>query len=246
MDKGLDPSSLSPDELVARWLDWLALTKNEALSFYTTRRLLENVQAMFNSNDALKANGGDVGSWLGNVHVSHFLVCVRRELEQGGGHLTLINLLHELEGFSAVALTRARYVALYEDSTLKDPKWGNEHFDRKTGVVCPLPRTPPDADHISPAAIRRIREDLLKNAEKVLFYANWLILHRTSQKPSSVTWGDVYRVMDQIFDTYAWCYNLLTASVYVGRYPVPQYDLLAPFRFVWITDTFVEWEAPEE
>lgn len=246
MEKGLDPASLSPNQLVTRWLDWLTLTKNEALNFYSTRRLLQNVQAMFDSNADLKANGGDVGSWLADVHVSHFLVCVRRELEQGGGHLTLINLLHELEKYSRVTLTRTRYVALYQDSTLKDPKWGNEHFDRKTGVVCPLPKALSDADHISPAAIKRIREELLKNAEKVLLYANWLILHRTSQKPPNVTWGDVYRVMDQIFDTYAWCYNLLTASVYVGRYPVPQYDLMAPFRFTWITKDFVEWEAPEE
>lgn len=159
--------------------------------------------------------------------------------------MTLVNLLHELEKFSNAVLIRSRYVALYEDSILKDPKWGNEHFDRKIGAVCVLPRSAPEADHIAPGAIRRIRQDLLKNAEKVLFYANWLILHRTTQSPPSVTWGDVYGVMDQIFDTYAWCYNILTASTYVGRYPVPQYDLLAPFRFTWITEDFVEWEAPK-
>ena len=82
-------------------------------------------------------------------------------------------------------------------------------------------------------------------AESVLDYANWVIAHRTRKTPEDVTWGDVHRTLNRIFDTYAQYYNIITANTWMGKYPAIQYDWAAPFAFAWITKDFKEWEPPE-
>ena len=245
MKKGADPSNLTPDALIKRWSDWLEHTKYEALRFYSFRFQFENVAAMFKSNEALKSDGGHTWDWIVELQKTYFLVSIRRELEEGGGHLTLMNFLYELEDLAEVTLTRERYIALYDDSVLNEHGLPDKHFDAKLGSMCKLPKGDSKTDCISPESIRQARERLKEISKNVLKYANWAVLHRTSVEPPSVTWGDLYRVMNQIFDTYATYYNLLTAGSWVGRYPVPQYDWTAPYTYAWITKEFQPWEPPK-
>lgn len=72
------------------------------------------------------------------------------------------------------------------------------------------------------------------------------VAHRTDAKAPDVTWSDLNRTMNRIFDTYARFHCLVTGSVYVTRYPEPQYNWLQPFTIPWTTNNFVPWEKPNE
>jgi hypothetical protein len=138
-----------------------------------------------------------------------------------------------------------RYVALYEGGALNKFGIPDKHFDAKIGAMCRWPRTTPEKDSISGYSFRQARESLDNFAEPVLNYMNWIVAHRTSATPKEVTWGDVFKTMNR-FDTYAWCYNLITASTWAGRYPTPQYNWRRPFEMPWITSDFKGWEPPKE
>ncbi len=69
-------------------------------------------------------------------------------------------------------------------------------------------------------------------------FANWFIAHRTRQKPFELKIVDMYEAVDDIFDTYAHVYNLITGGTWAERYPVTQFNWFAPFTLAWITDKF--------
>lgn len=246
MKKALDPASLTSDGLVERWKEWLDETKNEALGLYWYRFLFENVNLMGATNATLRDTGGHVIDWIRTLHQTHFLISIRRELEGGGNNKTLISFLYELEKYSETVLTRNRYVALYDDnSSLKKYGLADQHFSDKFGATCRYPRTQHENDYISADSVRRTRESLETFAKPVLDYANWVIAHRTKVETDEITWADVYRTINRIFDTYERYYNIMTASSWAERYPVAQYNWLAPFRVAWVTSDFKTWKPPK-
>ena len=245
MERRVNPENLSADELVERWKAWLEHTKNEAYQFYSFRFMAENVNKMFVENKALHTEGGaSLFDWIRELHKTYCLTSIRRELE-GGPHQNLISFLYELERLSENVLTRKRFVALY-GAHLTEFGIPDEGFDRIPGAMCKLPKTSPDEDCISADSIAVARENLKSFAEPVLKYVNWQVAHRTPAKAPNVTWGDLYRTMNRIFDTYARYYFLLTGSVFVSRYPEPQYDWVQPFTIPWMPKEFQEWKKPNE
>jgi hypothetical protein len=245
VEKRIDPKTLSDDDLVERWKAWLEHTKRDAYEYYAFRFRVENVNKMFVENEALHTAGGaSFFDCLKELYKTYCLASIRRELE-GGAYENLISFLHELETFSERVLTRKRYVSMYK-STLAELGVPDDHFDQVRGATCKLPRTSADEDYISSSSVRLDRERLLRFAKSVVKLANWQILHRTSATPPTVTWGDVQRTMNRIFDTYARYNLLINGSVFVSRYPEPQYDWGQPFTIPWMPEGFTSWEKPDE
>lgn len=247
MQKLPDAASLTPDQLIERWEVWLKETENEALHLYSSRATFENIRLMCESNGALQNQGGQsLLDWIHRNYTVEHLVCIRREMEKGGGHVTLANFLLELERHCEKVLTRARYVALYDQESMMS-KHGlpDKHFDQKPGAMCRYPKEDPETDCISSDSVKRRREHLEDEIEKVLNYANWFVAHRTRAKPVPLTLGDVHRAVNRIFDTFATYFNIITAGVWAARYPVPQFNWKAPFTVPWITDKFEPFKPPK-
>jgi hypothetical protein len=200
---------------------------------------------MFRTNPELDKTGGHIYDWLFRNFYTEHLVCIRKEMEKGAGHLTLMNFLMELEQHCESVLTRKRYVALYADSVMKKHGIADEHFDKKVGSTLKNPPKRSDDDYISAASVKNARETLEKENEKVVKYANWFVMHRTRAKAIKVTEADMYAAVDRIFDSYAIYYNLITASTWAERYPTPQFNWHAPFFSGWITKDFKKWEPPK-
>jgi hypothetical protein len=246
MRKVTDTAKLTPDQLAERWELWLKETETEAFALYSSRFKFENIQRMFQSNPALKTDGGgSVFQWLHRNFYTEYLIAVRREMEKGGGYFTLVNFLLEVEQHCETVLTRKRYVALYENSFLKEHGIPDKHFDAKHGAMCKYPRTHPDEDCISADSVKHQREELEKATEKPVNFANWFIAHRTRHKPFKMTLADMYRAVNRIFDTYALYHNIITGGVFIGKFPVPQFDWEQPFAVPWITSEFKPFEPPE-
>ena len=238
MQKLPDATTLTPDQLIERWTVWLKETQHESHHLYSSRESFENVQRMFKSNSDLCHKGSFVLDWIWEGFKTDYLISIRREMEKGGGFLTLVNFLIELERYSEPVLTRDRYVALYDVSPITGDFLANRHFSEKRGAMCLFPRRDKSSDCISSDSIKRLRDDLQSRTKKVVQFANWFIAHRTRQKPLQLKIGEMYLAVDEIFDVYAYVYNLITAGVWAERFPVAQYNWFAPFKLVWITDTF--------
>lgn len=245
MKKRTNPTSLSDNELVDRWKAWLEPTKEEAYRFYAYRFRAENVNKMFSENKALQTEGGgSLLAWIFELHKTYCLTSIRRELE-GGPHENLVSFLYEVENFTERVFTRKRFVAMYEDD-LAEFGIAEQDFDRIPGATCRWPRTSPEDDFISRESIAAARDSLTRFAKPVLDYMNWQVAHRTEAQAPHVTWFDLNRTMNRVFDTYARFYFLLTGSIFISRYPEPQYDWLQPFTIAWTTDAFVPWKKPDE
>lgn len=245
MQKLPEAAVLTPDQLVERWTVWLKETEKEAFHLYSSRFLFENIQRMFKSNPDLANEGSHVLNWLFRNFFTECLISVRKEMECGGNYLTLANFLIELEKYSESVLTRKRYVALYNDSVLKEHGIAGQHFDEKPGAMCKLPRTISDDDCISSDSVKRTREQLQQDTQRVVNFANWFIAHRTRMKPIKITLAHMYVAVNRIFDVYARYHNITTAGVWVGKFPTPQYDWSAPFTFPWITKDFESFVPPQ-
>lgn len=196
-------------------------------------------------NTSLQTEGGGATfDWLVELHKTYCLTSIRRELE-GGPHQNLVSFLYEVEEFSERVLTRKRFVALYS-SHLAEVGIPDKDFDRIPGAMCRFPMTSPAEDCISRESVRDARERLLKFAEPVLDYMNWQVAHRTAAEPATVSWSKLYQTMNRVFDIYARFFFLLLASVFVSRYPEPQYNWLQPFTIPWAPKDFTRWKRPDE
>jgi hypothetical protein len=245
MEKRVDPKTLSDDELIKRWKAWIEHTKFEAHHYYAFRFKAENVNKMFLENEALHTQGGAaVFDWLKELFKVYYLTVIRRELE-GGQQQTLVAFLYELEKFSERVLTRKRFKTLYNQH-LVEFGVADRDFDRIPGATCRWPTTSPDDDCISSASIRATRKRLEAFAEPVINYTNWQVAHRTQVPPTDITWGDIHRTMNRIFDTYARFNLLISGTVSMTRYPEPQYDWAQPFTLPWMPEGFTPWEKPDE
>src|SRR5438128_1110697 len=201
---------------------------------------------MFESNPGLQRDGGrKLYDWLHRNFYTEYLISVRREMEKGGGFMTLANFLRELEKYCETVLTRKRYVALYPDGPIKEHGFADKHFSDKVGAMCRYPKTSPDEDCISANSVRRTRKQLERDIEKAVNFANWFIAHRTRQKGFKMTLADMYKAVNRIFDVYARYYNIITANVWAAKFPTPQYDWTSPFRLAWITKDFREFNPPD-
>ena len=158
--------------------------------------------------------------------------------------MTLVNFLHELEHYAERVLTRQRYVALYPDSLMKQHGGADRDFDAKQGATR-NPNNNPAGDFISAESVRHAREQLQRDTQKAVNFANWFVAHRTRHPPIKMTLAEMYIAVNRIFDTYAVYHNIITASVWMGKYPAFQYDWHAPFSFAWMTEDFTPFEPPE-
>ena len=125
---------------------------------------------------------GHVLEWLFRNFYVEYLISIRREMEKGGGYLTLANFLIELEKYSETVLTRVRCTALYEESVLKQHGIPDRHFDQKLGAMCHLSKTDRSTDCISSDSIRRARVQLEADTQKAVNFANWFIAGRAARK----------------------------------------------------------------
>jgi hypothetical protein len=153
MKKLPSAATLTPDQLVERWTVWMKETERDAFHLYSSRFLFENIHGMFRSNPRLHSDGGaHLYDWLHRNFYTEYLISIRREMEKGGGFMTLANFLLELEKHCESVLVRARYVALNPNDLIREFGLADEHFSDKFGAMCRYPKTSAHEDCISSAS----------------------------------------------------------------------------------------------
>jgi len=240
-----DAASLTPDQQIERWKIWMKETETEAFHLYASRFIFENIQTMFRTNETLSSTGGNLYNWLARNFRTELLISIRKEMEKGGGFLTLVNFLIELEQFAETVLTKTRFVALYSNPMFREYGISDEQFNESPGATCRYPRDESETDYISADSIRRRREQLEADTKQVVRFANWFVAHRTRQKAFRLTFADLYMALNRIFDTYAVYYRIITGAVWTAKFPEPQYDWTKPFTVAWITSDFVPFRPPK-
>ena len=86
-----------PDEEVwTRWTERMTRIRHELHYVYGTRRRFNDVTALFERNDKLKAVGGDVYDWMFRMWARDIVIAIRRELDNDTNTVCLGRLLGEM------------------------------------------------------------------------------------------------------------------------------------------------------
>lgn len=188
-----------PDEEVwTRWNERMTRIRHELHYVYGTRRRFNDVTALFERNDKLKAVGGDVYDWMFRMWARDIVIAIRRELDNDTNTVCLGRLLDEMAQRPKV-ITRARYLGdIPEEDFRYRMLW--ETFDG-FGVLRQSD-TAPLTDHLDPMSIVADRRHLLTVAKPVLAYANQLVAHRSQTEHVPVTLGDVNRAVEAIEEVF--------------------------------------------
>lgn len=94
--------------------------------------------------------------------------------------------------------------------------------------------------------VRRDRETLEQDTERVRDYAERLPAHRTPAAALSVTWTDLDRSVNAVLRTMRRYRGYLTATDLLQVTPVANFDWLAPFRIRWKGPTLCEPDDDED
>ena len=221
------------DQRFQSWVDRIRLIQRETAHLFSNRKMFRLVVRMFETNPELRRAGDHVWWWLAGLYGRDAVMGIRRELDGQAGVLNLYHLLHEMEKHAHV-LTRGRYEAHTRILASLAPEYIDAQFQQFGGP--PGPGT--SKDHVSPQAIARDRDSLRRDTAAAFDYAQRLVAHRTPIGELQLTLREVDGALQAVYECLRKYYGFLTASMLAAATPVPQYDLVAPFRIPWVTAEF--------
>jgi hypothetical protein len=229
----LKRSNLSESDRHAEWLRIINRINQEHIGQGWSHYVFRLFRAVFNFNEDLRSLGGFLLNAIAEMYVTHSLMVLRRELDRQGGTENLINLLYDIKANPHI-LTRARFLETW-DADGPVIELAERQFSEWSPVAGPAGR---DTDYINPEVIQGDLDVLTQALEKVRQYAERTRAHRTPElDPSvSVTFNEMhsaFRLLRSAINKY---YALLTASSMAQWEPVPQYSVVAPFKFAWLPD----------
>jgi hypothetical protein len=227
-------AQMPADDLYARWQEHIERIYQETVYLFTTRYKFREVQEMFRTNQALNKIGGNVYQWLLGMWGRDAIMGIRRELDEQGGTINLVNLMHDVEDRPDV-LTRRRWLAFIKpgDSDFM-PELMNRSFDSLGGVSLIGGTKDPQDDVIAPERVRADRRNLQAGTKKAFDYAQRMVAHRTPIGELEITVADINGAMDAIEDTFKKYYLIFTGNTLVQAEAAIQYNWTEPFTIPWL------------
>lgn len=228
----LNRSSLTEGERFDEWVRIIRRINGEHVGQGWSHYVFRLFRAVFNANEQLREQGGFLLNAIADMYTTHTLMVLRRELDRQGGAENLINLLYDIRNHPNV-ITRARFMEIWEaDGPLAD------HAEEQFKDWEPIGGSSgSDSDYINPDKVQADLDVLTRAFEKVRQYAERTRAHRRELDPEvSVTFAEMHSALRELRRVINKYYALLTASSMAQWEPVPQYSVVAPFKFPWIPD----------
>lgn len=230
------PKDISDDGRHAAWTRVIericAEQANHAWNHYMFRLL----QAVFDKNERLSAEGGFIFDWMAENYVDSALMLLRRELDGQDGVENLWNLLHDIIDHPGI-LTRARFCAAWGKG---GGRFDGQRASRAFNSFSPKRVADnPNLDFIDPALVRADLEQLVADTGRLRRYAERTRAHRTPERgvdTSGITFQALHEAIADVRRVAAKFYTLLTLSSIDRWEAVPQFDTVGPFVQPWVLD----------
>ena len=213
-----------------RWNERMMRVRHDLHHVFSTRGKFREITSLFETNEHLKAIGGEVWDWMFRMWSRDIVIAIRRELDNDTNTVCLGRLLIEMSQRPKV-ITRRRYL---QDISENDFRFQmlSVTFDGYGAVKVADVDTLDD--YLDPVGIAADRQHLLKVAKPVLAYANQLIAHRSETEKVHVTLGDVNRSVDEIENVFVKYYAIVCGPALQGLEPSIIGDWMKPFTIPWI------------
>lgn len=213
---------------LARWIEWLAIIKNEVQLLLIARDIFWSVQRMIEANRRIQM-ASSFYSFLGNSYVANAAMSVRRQLKVDAKSISLARLLTEIIQNPQI-LDRQYYKSLYAGSNVED--MADCNFDGLVGE---------GRGHIDPemvdAELNALRADGLACEELAdRRIAHWDI-RGVSRLPTFNELDSCIDHLDRLCIRYL---SIMHAHVYESLMPTYQYDWREIFRHPWLPPNPVE------
>jgi len=221
---------MEPNPTWDKWTDWLGKEAKpgtiykDVVDMRAARRVWEGFQTIVGVAPEEARKYSTFHSWVNGNYIRSQGLAVRRQIDVSNEVVSLGRLLTRIADAPNV-LTRERYLAeLHPD----DPGLGNLFFDSLVG---------PGAKAIDPATPLAHLAELKKKTAKVRDWVSNEVAHynsKTGQFSEGLTFGDVHRAMDLVFETLNHYNRLILGSTTSGSVVMDPWE--AVFRVAWIPD----------
>jgi AbiU2 len=181
-------------------------------------------------NAVIAANSSLPPSAIFNVRARNYAeaqaVAVRRQSDTNSRTASLAGVMNAIKTKPAI-LSRESYVSHFEGELLEVG-----HCDFNSWACA-------DGSHIEPAMVERDLAFLLNASAEIKTYVDKFIAHhdRNRNGVTVPTFSELDKAIEVLFDLFKKYYLILTATALALDEPVPQYDLLGPYRIPWIDPT---------
>ena len=182
-------------------------------------------------NAVITANSKLPPSAIFNVRARNYseaqAVAVRRQSDTNSRTASLAGVMNAIKTKPAI-LSRESYVSHLEGELLLEVG----HCDFNSWACA-------DGSHIEPAMVERDLAFLLNATAEIKTYVDKFIAHhdRNRNGVTVPTFSELDKAIEVLFDLFKKYYLILTATALASVEPVPQYDLLGPYRIPWIDPT---------
>src|SRR6266496_795237 len=221
---------MKPDPTWSGWAAWLGKEPKpgtiykDVVDMMAARQLWEGFQVIVGEAPDRAKQYGTFHSWFNGSYIRSQGFAIRRQVEVRDDVVSLGRLLDRIAKAPNV-LSRDRYLAALHTDT---PALGNEFFDSLTT---------PGAKTISPEVPREHLERLRQATANIKTWIDKEVAHydqRTGEFSEGLTFGDVHRAIDLIFETTNHYNQLLLGSTTAGSVTMPPWE--AVFTVAWIPD----------
>lgn len=181
-------------------------------------------------NAVITANSILPPSAIFNVRARNYseaqAVAVRRQSDTDSRTASLAHVMNAIKTKPAI-LSRESYVSHLEGELLEVG-----HCDFNSWACA-------DGSHIEPAMVESDLASLLKATAGIKTYVDKFIAHNDRDRNGVTvpTFSELDKAIDVLFDLFLKYYLIVTATALASVEPVPQYDLLGPYRIPWIDPT---------
>lgn len=211
------------DQLFAKWNDWVQVIENDVINLLASQHIFWEVQKIIKANPKIHL-ASSFYEWMGPVYAVFQSIGLRRQVDPTKDTISFRRLLEEIAR-RPDAITRERYIALYEDPVIRRHV-EDMAFDKFAGVGKP---------HINPEMVRKDCKQLIKKIEGMKDYVDRRVAHFAERGPTRLpTYGDVDDCLEFVEDLLKKYLAVIRADVRRQILPTWQYDWKQIFRHPWI------------
>jgi hypothetical protein len=224
------PASLKPDPNWTKWVEWLGkeakpgTISRDVFGMLAARQIWESFQEIVRVAPEEARKYGTFHTWFNASYLQAQGLAVRRQVEVADDVVSLGRLLDRIAKSPSV-ISRARYLAQHDADY---QRLENEFFDELAG---------PGATAIDASVPLGELARLQSETANVRTWVTKEVAHydpKTGEFGEGVTYGDVHRAIDLIFETYQHYCQLLLGTTVLGSVTMPPWE--AAFKVPWILD----------
>ena len=219
---------MKPDQHWDKWVEWLGdgpergTIEGDLFGLRAARRVWEGFQTIVYVAPDEAKKYGTFHTFFDQSLIRSQGLGVRRQVEVRGDAVSLGRLLDRIAKNPQV-VTRERYLARLYPNTAD---LGNEFFDELVGSGAEVLDAAMPTAHLD--ALETETEDVREWVNKELAHYD----RRTGQFSERLTFGDVHRGIDLLFETMNYYQQLLLGRTVAGTIDMPAWE--AVFRVAWI------------